>query len=267
VSGRKSQVDFVILASSAAKDTWSGLAFFHRCRIATQFMKLLSLLISAGLLVSARADLTITQKVEGAIGLSDMTVKIKGEKARIEAAPQITTIIDHKTGEITTLMNDKKQVVHISAEKAKAMAEMANKYNSAQASTAKPKLVPTGKKQTISGYEADEYTVEGGTFAATYWITTKYPDYAVILKQLQKIQPSNWDPARKGMPDYNDLPGLPLRMTVKIPGQGEITNTITAIKQDPIAEDQFLIPKDFTEVATPDFSNRQQSPSPAEKKP
>ena len=32
----------------------------------------------------------------------------------------------------------------------------------------------------------------------------------------------------KGMPNYDALPGLPLRTTIKIPGQGEITSTIEA---------------------------------------
>jgi uncharacterized protein DUF4412 len=227
----------------------------------------ISLLVGAGWLGSVRADLTITQKVDGAFGLNDMTIKIKGDKARIDASPQITTIIDGKTGEIITLMNDKKQVMRISAEKGKALADMARKFGMDNTANTKPRLVPTGKKETIGGYESEEYKVEGAAFPAMYWVTTKYPDYAGILRQLQKTQPSAWDVTKKGMPDYNDLPGLPMRMTVKTSEQGEITTTITSIKQDPISDDQFIIPKDFTEMQMPDFPNLQQRASPPAEKP
>lgn len=225
------------------------------------------LVLYAVSLVSARADLIITQKVEGVSGVGEMTIKIKGDKARIDATPQITTIIDNKTGEMSTLMNEKKQVLHISGDKAKAMADMARKFGGAEKGANKPKLVATGKKEVINGYEAEEYKVDGGMFAATYWISTKYPNGAAILKDLQKLKPSTWDITKKGMPDYSDFPGLPVRMTVSVPGQGEVTNTITSIKQDPIPGDQFAIPKDFSEIQIPNFSNPQPAASPTGQKP
>ena len=81
-------------------------------------MKLASfcLLFNIASLISVRADLTIVQKVEGTRESGQMTIKIKGAKARIEATPQVTTIVDTKTGEMTQLMNDQKMVVRISPE-------------------------------------------------------------------------------------------------------------------------------------------------------
>src|SRR5438876_753678 len=86
-------------------------------------------IIIFGLLVSARGDLTIVQKVEGAGQNGDVTVKIKGDKERIDAPSQPTRIIDGKTGEMTDLMNEKKSFVRISAEQMKAAAETINKFN------------------------------------------------------------------------------------------------------------------------------------------
>jgi hypothetical protein len=227
----------------------------------------ISLLVALGLLGSVRADLTITQKVEGAFGMNDLTIRIKGDKARIDASPQMTTIVDGKTGEVITLMKDKKQIMRISAEKGRALAEIARQFGmNTNPPDTKPRLVSTGKKETIGGYESEEYKVEGAAFPATYWITTKYPDYAAILRQLQTTQPSAWDLTKKGMPDYNDLPGIPMRITVNISGQGNVTSTITSIKQDPIGEDQFVIPDDFTETQMPEFPNLQRT-APKEKRP
>lgn len=217
--------------------------------------------------LTVRADLTITQRAEGsATGTKDVVIKIKGDKTRVEVSSQIAMIIDSKTGDMTTVLNDKKQVMRISGDKAKAMAEMMSQLNKSQ--TAKPKLVPTGKKEMISGYEAEEYKLEGGMIPATYWLSTKYPDYAAILKQLQKTKPSSWDPTKMGMPDYSELAGLPVRVVMQMPGQSPVTTTIVSIKQESLTDDQFIVPKDFKEIEMPDFSNmRQPAAAPAEKKP
>src|SRR5205807_10136560 len=102
-------------------------------------------IIILGLLVSARGDLTIVQRVEGAGQNGDVTVKIKGDKERIDAPSQPTRIIDGKTGEMTDLMNEKKSFVRISAEQMKAAAETINKFNGGEKPAA-PKLAPSGKK-------------------------------------------------------------------------------------------------------------------------
>src|SRR5919109_5641631 len=78
---------------------------------------------------SARADLTITQKVEGAGQNGDVVVKEKGDKERIDAPAQPTRIIDGKSGEMADLLNEKKQFLKISAEQMKAAAETINKFD------------------------------------------------------------------------------------------------------------------------------------------
>lgn len=71
-------------------------------------MKFLRLLGFLALCATARADLTIVQQMNGAEGLHKITFKVKGDKARVEVNPQVTTIIDAKSGDLTTLLNDKK---------------------------------------------------------------------------------------------------------------------------------------------------------------
>src|SRR5438477_8187468 len=104
------------------------------------FALFLTLLSSVSL--TARADFTVVQKVEGKGQAHQITLKIKGDKIRMEATPQMTMIVDGKTGDTITLMNAQKKIVRISGDKAKAIAEMAAKY--AGTNTAKPKLVATG---------------------------------------------------------------------------------------------------------------------------
>jgi hypothetical protein len=213
----------------------------------------LSLIVSASLLVTARGDLTIVQKVEGSASVKQITTKLKGDKARIEVSPEVTTIIDNKSGDMLSLMNAQKKFLRISADKSKAIAEMASKYAGGPAAAAeKSKLTPTGRKEVINGYEAEEYVRESPSLKERYWIALKYPDSAAIVKQLQAIIPAAWNDIAKGMLDYRDFPGLPLRTIVKTGGK-EIISTIISIKQDPLSEAEFSVPKDFQELKVPNL--------------
>src|SRR6266446_4897390 len=221
-----------------------------------------SLVLTISFLLSARADLTILQKVERAGSAPNMTIKLKGDKVRIEASPQLTTIIDGKTGEITNLMNDQKTVVRISAEKAKAVTNMINKFDAKKEGAGKVKLTPTGQKETVNGYETEQYTYDAPDFKATYWIASNYPNGAAILAQLQSIKSEFWDAANTRMPDFRDFPGLPIRNRMIIGKEGqedkpgpraadhatEITSTVTSVNQNPISDNEFTVPSDFKET-------------------
>lgn len=224
-----------------------------------------SLTFIAALSLSARADFTIVQKVEkkevkGKGEANEITLKVKGDKIRMEATPKVTMIVDGRTGDTITLLNDQKKMVRISGEKAKAIAEMAAKYGGN--SSDKPKLALTGKKMTINGYEADEYVAEGKKFKARYWIAPSFPNSAAMMKQLQAVIPAAWNDLAKGMIDYRDLPGLPLRSEVTV-GEDDIVSTVIAVKTDPLADAEFLPPKDFQEVKIPSIEMSPDKPAPA----
>ena len=225
----------------------------------------LSLLLVTAFSLGAQADFTIVQKVEGKGAPNEITIKLKGDRVRMEATPQMTMLVDGRTGDTITLMNAQKKFIRISGDKAKAIAEMAAKYGAT--TTEIPKPVATGKKMTINGYEAEEYVAETSKFKASYWIAAKLPGSVEILKQLQAAVPAAWNDLAKGMMDYRDLPGLPLRTQVKMEGN-EITATVTAIKQDPLSEAEFTAPKDFQEMKIPnvkEMSGDQPAPAPPPK--
>lgn len=219
------------------------------------------LFITGGFFSSARADLTIVQKVEGAGQSGETTVKIKGDKERIDGKGQPTRIIDGKGGEMIDLMNERKTFVKISAEQIKAAAETISKFGADQKGTA-PKLTPSGKKEMINGYEAEEFLFDGPQFKASFWIAKKYPDGAAILKEMQAPVSGAWKPSNMGMPDYTDFEGLPLKTVISL-GGNEMTTTITSIKKGPLNASEFEIPKDFQELKRPVQSAPQSGESPA----
>ncbi|HXP35361.1 MAG TPA: DUF4412 domain-containing protein [Chthoniobacterales bacterium] len=206
-------------------------------------------MVTLGLLVSARADLTIVQRVEGVGQNGDVTVKIKGDKERIDAPSQPTRIIDGKTGEMTDLMNEKKSFVRISAQQMKAAAETIKKFDDGKQASPR-KLTPTGKKETINGYETEEFVYETPQFKASFWVASKYPDAAGILKQMQAPVSGAWKPSNLGMPDYTDFAGLPLKTVISV-RDNQVATTIMSIKKDSISAAEFDIPKDFQELRRP----------------
>src|SRR6266536_1362823 len=162
-----------------------------------------SLVLTAFVVLPVRADLTIVystmvqpashaekpQATPTAVAAAtNMTIKVKGDKARIDASPQVTAIFDGRTGELITLLNDQKSIVRISPDKMKAIADMLDKFNSKKGASEKPKLMPTGQKETVNGYETERYTYDAPDFKAIYWIAPNYPNCAAILTQLQSIK-------------------------------------------------------------------------------
>ena len=200
----------------------------------------------------ARGDLTLVQTVEGSRvpAGSQITIKMKEGKTRIETGPQVSVIIDAKTGDAITLMHAQKQIIRIPGDKMRAIAEMTNKFATDKGTNQKPKLTNTGKKEVINGMQTEIYTSEGPTSKTTYWIATNYPDAPQILKEMQTMQPGQWNIQQTGMPDFRDFPGLPLRITVNRGGK-EITSTLVSIKQDPISDAEFSIPADYSEIKMP----------------
>ena len=251
---------------------------------------LYSLVICTFSILPSHADLTIVystaveparqaQKQEAASSTAaaaeNMTIKVKRDKARIDAPPHMTAIFDGTTGELINLLNDQKTVVRISPDKMRAIADMLNKFGNNKAGSQKPRLTPTGQKEVINGYDTDQYTYDGLDFKATYWIAPNYPNGAAVLAQLQSIKSELWDAANTKMPDFRDFPGLPIQMRIIVGKQNaaggygdrasgyptEITSTITGVSLDPIADSEFTIPSDFKETKLPDIFGKAAAPS------
>ncbi len=215
-----------------------------------------SILLSFCLVCHAEADLTIVQRADGAgRGGGEVTIRIKGDLARVDVTPQISTIVDGRTGEVLTLMKDQKAVVRISAKKMKAAAEMISKFSDQKKTEAGPaRLQPTGRKETINGYEAEEYTIDTPMFKAAYWLAPKYPDGAAILRQLQAVKSDIWNSANGNVPNYRDFPALPVKTVIEL-GKATLTTTLVSVSQSPLNDADFAIPKDFREVDSPALSN------------
>lgn len=225
-------------------------------------MKSLCLLATVFLVFnSARADLTIVQTVDGAGQVQHITMKVKGDRARVEIGSQLTTIIDSKTGNVINLITEKKVAMTIPGDKARAMAEIAKAFVKEEA-PAQPAPKPTGKKETINGYETQEYVSDSPKFHASYWVAPAYPNYAAILQQMSVLRNGAFASVTKGMPDYGALPGMPMRTHVKTGSDHEITSTIESISVSPLPDTDFTVPAGYSEMKMPDLPGTKPSTNP-----
>ncbi len=200
-----------------------------------------------------RADLTIVQKVEMGSTPGEMTIRIKGDKVRVDPAPQVSMITDNKTGDTVTLMHNEKKALRMSGEKMKAAADMVSKFaGSATPAAERSKLTPLGRTEQVNGMPAQLYTVDTAVGKATYYIATNYPDAAAILKEMQATQPAALASTTTNMPDFRDLPGVPLK--IEMDGHGRhIVMTLVSIKRDPIPDGVFVVPPGYTDMKMPEI--------------
>src|SRR5436189_6089813 len=135
-------------------------------------MKSIVLFFLLAATASLRADLTLVQKVDMAGTPGEMTIKFKGDKVRIDPAPQVSMITDCKTGDTVTLMHGEKKAMRISGDKMKAAAEMVKKFTAASPAEQKVTLTPLGRKETVNGIATEIVTAYTAVGKATYHIVT-----------------------------------------------------------------------------------------------
>jgi len=210
-------------------------------------LALAALLLAAGL---ARADMVIVQKLDNGMQSGQMTVMVSADKVRMDVSPQMSTITDATTGDITTLMIAQKSYVIITAAEAKAMLAQAVKGAGApSASPAPPKA--TGRTQKINGYDAAEYTFSNGNMTATYWISSDFPNAKAVLDAMAKLQKGALaDMTKAFSPDLSAFPGVPVKTDVELNGQKIVTELISATEQT-VDPSEYQVPPDYTELKMP----------------
>ena len=214
-----------------------------------------TLLIAAAVMLfaagHARADLTVVQKIEGMGQNLESTAKFKGSKTRVDAAPNTSLIMDLKSGEMIQVIQAEKTFLKVPAQVAQAAIDSMKKMGGDNPE--KPQLVPSGKKDTISGFAAEEYTCTVAGTHLALWLTKALPDYDKALKEMSAAFTQG--PMAAMMQSYGldmaNLPGFPVRTVNEVqPGQ-TMTTTVVSVSMKPIADSEFEVPAGFKEVSMP----------------
>ncbi len=197
---------------------------------------------------TAHADLTITQNLAqdkaGKATDTTLTIKVKGDKMRMDGVPQMSNIVDLKSGDVTSLLHQQKAVMTIPGATVKSMQDARTMQN--------PKMdapKATGNKETISGFACEEYEASLGEAKIKLWLTKDLPAVEKLMKELSQLSASS-DPVQGMLKDQN-ISGFPMRTVMFMPGAGKMTMTVVALSEDPIPDAEFAVPSDYKPMPLP----------------
>ena len=197
-----------------------------------------------------RADVTIEQKMESAMMNGNMTMKIKGDNARMDmpspVGGNVTVIMNMKSGDMTTLMHAQKMAMKMNMNDAKKQAEAAQKAAGIDPTKMeKPKA--TGTKEKVGAWDTEVYEFNLGGTSGKLWVAKDFPDAQVIKDQMNKMSnaaPGGFDPSKM------DVPGMTVKTEIKTP-VGNMTTTLVKVSQDPVADSEFVAPQGYNEMKMP----------------
>jgi hypothetical protein len=212
---------------------------------------ILAAVLIAALATPAIADLTIIQKIdqEGeSAGETVVTLKVKEGKIRMDTGPKVSAIVDTKSGDILTLMHERKMVMTIpdALEKARQQASQLQ-ASGGESQPAVPKA--TGRKETIKGFLCEEYETTVNGSKVSIWLTKDLPEAEKLMKQLAVLSPeTNF---YKGMEDHPDVSGFPMRTVLVGPDGKTVSITVVGLSEDPLPEAEFSVPSGYKVMQMP----------------
>src|SRR6516165_5714415 len=138
---------------------------------------------------TARGDYVIRQQVETMGHVQQVVLKIKDTKARLDT-DQTSTIIDSNTGETIMLIHGQKVFLKIAPEQLKAQSEAVKSLMGTKGdeTSSEIELKPTGRKQSINGYETEEYVTNLNGTDMSIFISKDFPDYMKIIEAVDIVQ-------------------------------------------------------------------------------
>lgn len=199
----------------------------------------------------SHADLVIEQKMESGFVNGNMTMKIKGDQARMDMpagpAGEITVLMNTKTGEMSTLMHAQKMAMKMNLDAAKKLAEgQAKQAGIDPNNIEKPKA--TGKKEKVGAWDAEIYEGNLGGSAAKFWVAKDFPNHKSIMDQMNKLSAATgsagFDPTKF------DLGGMVVKSEMNTPA-GKVTSTLVKASEEAVDVSVFQMPTGYQEMKMP----------------
>jgi hypothetical protein len=200
--------------------------------------------------IAARADVVIVQKMESAMMNGEMTMKIKGDKGRVDMPTgpvgAMSMIIDGATGDVSTVMHGQKMIMKANRAQLKEATDKAKEIaGGTAAAQEKPKA--TGKTEKVGEWTAEIYEGTASGQATKLWVVKDFPNGEKVKAEMMKITKA----MGQGIDAASmDVPGMPVKTEITS-ALGKITiTTIKAVEQAVDAK-EFEIPKDYQEMSIP----------------
>ena len=213
------------------------------------FLSLAAPLFLLPLLV--RADIVLEQKLESQMISGNITTKIKGDQVRIDSPSPLggtqTTIIDNKSGQMTSLIHAQKMAMKMNISTLKQQSEAAQKaMNMDPSKMEKPKA--TGTKEKVGEWNTEVYELNFGGMANRLWVSKDFPNYKVINAKMTAF--SNQMSGGMMDPSKFDLGGMVVKSETNTPA-GKLTTTLVSAREQNVEASEFAIPQGYTEMQMP----------------
>jgi len=199
----------------------------------------------------ARADVVIEQKMESAIINGTVTMKLKGDQARMDMpnplGGNVTTLINFKSGDMITLMHQQKLAMKMNLTEVKKQQEAGQKALGIDpAKMEKPKS--TGKSEKVGEYDAEIYEMNQSGMQAKMWVAKDFPNAQSIKDQMAKLGSTmggtGVDPSKL------DVPGMLVKSEVNTP-VGKMTVTLVKATEEKVEDSEFKQPEGYQEMKMP----------------
>jgi len=199
----------------------------------------------------ANAGYIVKQTLETDGQSQEVTIKIKEPKCRVDTGEQLSAIIDSTTGETTMLIHPDKVYMKVSPEQIKAQAEaMKNLLGTQTKDSRELEFEPTGKKETLNGYETEEYKTTLNNIEIRFMIAKAFPNYQKLVTTLYNVQSS---PAMMAFRSLSippeKYPGMPIRSEVEVAGK-KIVTTLDSAVETTLPDSDFTVPTDYKEMGS-----------------
>ncbi len=223
-------------------------------------LRIASLFLAAAF---SRADIVIEQKMESAMINGNVTMKVKGDNARMDMPSplggNVTTLMNFKSGDMVTLLHQQKMAMKMNLSDVKKQQEAGQKALGVDPSKIeKPKA--TGTKEKVGDYDAEIYEMNQGTLQAKLWIAKDFPNAQSIKDQMMKLTSSmggaGFDPSKL------DVPGMVVKSEVNTP-VGKMTITLIKAKEEAVDEKEFVKPEGYQEMQMPKLPGAEAPAAPA----
>jgi hypothetical protein len=204
------------------------------------------------LAATASADWVIESNVESAKVNGVMTIKVKGDKMRMDIPNErigaVSSIVDTKTGDAVQIIHARKMAMKMDGETIKkTIANAREKAGIKDGDT--NELKATGETEKVGEYDCEIYTWSNGTISRKYWVAKNHPQ-ANALKELEKRMRSGLFGGMPMGPDTTTLPGAVLKTETTTPA-GTTRSIVTAIKEQDLDPKDFEVPEGYQTVPAP----------------
>jgi hypothetical protein len=212
-------------------------------------IRTVTVIASLALVFTARGDYLIKEQLENSGQVQQITLKIKEAKIREDVGGENSAIIDSNTGETTLLLHAQKAFLKINPEQLKQQAEALKDLLGAKAENpGNIELKPTGKRETINGFDTEEYTTNFNGVQMSISVAKQFPNYQKIVEALYRVQSGPaMDVLRSMSIPPDKYPGLPIRTTQSIMGQ-KIVVILDSAQETYVPDTDFVIPSDYNEL-------------------